>query len=67
MLTSVGRDMPLDTMAIEGTNSIVNHMTGLAPYISWPLLSSRILVKKATAPLDRDGRRALVQECVEQH
>eukprot|EP00973_Karenia_brevis_P026181 3612301-Karenia_brevis.AAC.1 len=59
----------LHTKRIEGTNSRLKHDTKLAPFVNWPLLSSRLVSHKRAAQLDqnREARAAFVQTCVDVH
>ncbi len=66
MLLDLFEHWALHTQEIEGVNSVLKYTTTLAPHIGFPLLSSRISIKKLLhyygAVTDREARRRLLQE-----
>ena len=53
------RLLPCDTQEIEGANSIIKRVHSLAPNIKLPLMSARILIKKALGgQILHSGRQA---------
>lgn len=68
-LTELSREVPLDTQEIEGMNSMIKHMSRLAPNIQLPLLSSRIQIKKTYSDqlARRDARKTIIAKAIEWH
>eukprot|EP00969_Alexandrium_andersonii_P173615 7675694-Alexandrium_andersonii.AAC.1 len=69
LLRSVGRAIGTDTQQLEGVNSMVKHMTKLAPNMKLRLLSSRVVIKKTLSDSLRTKgeRERLVQFAIEHH
>ena len=65
LISDVNVHTPLDQQALEGSMNQIKHISGLAPGIEWPLLSSRLTSVQEIAPLlSRMEREAFVQKCV---
>jgi hypothetical protein len=59
-----------NSQEVEGGNSIVKHITQLAPNISWELLSSRITIKKSgctNLKYTKNDRDAFIARALELH
>ena len=76
LLSEAFRMLPLETQEVEGINSIVKRIVKIAPSIKLPLLSDRVLIKKAlstkilagqTADERREARHDALHRCVEWH
>lgn len=58
LLTELFALLPLETQEVEGTNSIIKKIYELAPNIHLPLMSDRVLIKKALASKVTQGQTA---------
>ena len=69
LVTAIAAAWRTDTQEVEGVNDVLKHVYRLGPNISWPLLSSRLTIKKFSGLLgsSRERRRAFVRECADFH
>ena len=64
----MGRVRNTDVQEIEGCNNTIQHISKLAPSMSWMLLSARVMTKKLIALLPtRAAKSEFLAECVLRH
>ena len=68
LICDMGRVWNTDVQEIEGCNSTIQHISKLAPSMSWMLLSARVITKKLIALLPtRAAKSEFLAECVLRH
>ena len=68
LICDVGRVWNTDVQEIEGCNNTIQHISKLAPSMSWMLLSARVMTKKLIAlPPTRAAKSEFLTECELRH
>ena len=68
LICDMGRVWNTDVQEIEGCNNTIQHISKLAPSMSWMLLSARVMTKKLIALLPtRAAKSEFLAECVLRH